>query len=75
MWCERFMIVIPSLAHDFLPSSWRSYAPSVWEWMTFAGTIGLFLLLFLLFVRFLPVISMFEVKEILHAEREPRAVA
>jgi Ni/Fe-hydrogenase subunit HybB-like protein len=63
------MIVTTGLQHEPLGSAWGLYAPSKWEWMTFAGTIGLFLTLLFLFVRFLPVISAFEVKEVLHEEK------
>lgn len=70
MWFERFMLVESALARDFLPSSWRLYAPSFWEWALFGGTIGLFLFLFLLFVRVMPMISMFELKELLDERGE-----
>jgi Ni/Fe-hydrogenase subunit HybB-like protein len=66
MWLERFIIVITSLHRDFLPSSWGMYVPTGWDWSTFIGTIGLFLALLFLFVRFLPIISMTEVRELLH---------
>jgi len=62
MWLERFVIVITSLHRDFLPSSWGMYYPTKWDWMTFIGTIGLFIFLFFLFVRFLPMISIFEMR-------------
>ena len=62
MWYERFVIIATSLAQDFLPSSWRHYHPSWVEVLTFVGTFGIFLSLFLLFVRFLPMIAMSEVK-------------
>ena len=62
MWFERFVIIVTSLAQDFLPSSWRHYSPSWVEIWTFVGTFGIFLSLFLLFMRFLPMICMFEVK-------------
>jgi Ni/Fe-hydrogenase subunit HybB-like protein len=64
MWLERFIIVITSLHRDFLPSSWGMYYPTRWDWATYAGTIGLFVMLFFLFVRLLPMISMFEMKQI-----------
>jgi molybdopterin-containing oxidoreductase family membrane subunit len=70
MWFERFMIVVTGLYRDFLVSSWGHYTPSFWEWATFIGTLGLFFTLLFLFVRFLPVISAFEVKEVLHEVRE-----
>jgi len=65
MWLERFVIVVTSLHRDFLPSAWGLYAPTVWDWATFVGTIGLFLALLFLFVRFLPVISIAEMRAIL----------
>ena len=65
MWLERFVIVVTSLHRDFLPSSWGMYSPTVWDWATFAGTIGLFLALLFLFVRFLPMISIAEMRAIL----------
>jgi molybdopterin-containing oxidoreductase family membrane subunit len=62
MWFERFVIIVTSLAQDFLPSSWRHYSPSWVEIWTFIGTFGIFLSLFLLFMRFLPMIAASEVK-------------
>ena len=61
MWLERFVIVVISLHREHLPSSWGMYEPTFWDWSTFLGTIGLFFTLLLLFVRFLPQISGFEV--------------
>lgn len=65
MWLERFVIVITSLHRDFLPSSWDMYYPTVWDVVTFIGTIGLFLALLFLFIRFLPMISIFEMRTLL----------
>jgi molybdopterin-containing oxidoreductase family membrane subunit len=65
MWLERFVIVITSLHRDFLPSSWGNYLPTVWDWATFVGTLGLFLTLVFLFIRFLPMISIFEIRTLL----------
>jgi molybdopterin-containing oxidoreductase family membrane subunit len=65
MWLERFVIVVTSLHRDFLPSSWGMYTPTVWDWSMFVGTIGLFLTLVFLFIRFLPIISIFEMRTIL----------
>lgn len=62
MWFERFTIIVTSLAQDFLPSSWGHYSPSTTEILTFVGTFGIFLTLFLLFMRFLPMIAISEVK-------------
>jgi len=64
MWLERFVIVVTSLHRDFLPSSWGMYYPTRWDWMLYIGTIGLFLTLLFLFIRFLPVISIFEMREL-----------
>lgn len=68
MWFERYMLLVTALYRDYLPSSYGSYQASVWEWALFAGTFGVFLVPFLLFVRFLPMISAFEVKEAIHVE-------
>jgi molybdopterin-containing oxidoreductase family membrane subunit len=65
MWMERYMLLVTSLYRDYLVSSWGPYHASVWEWTLYAGSIGLFLTPFLLFVRYLPMISAFEVKEAL----------
>ncbi len=65
MWLERFVIVVTSLHRDYLPSSWGMYYPTFWDWATFIGTIGLFLALMFLFVRFLPMISIFEMRTLL----------
>ena len=64
MWLERFVIVVTSLHRDFLPSSWGMYAGTRWDWMTYFGTIGLFVTLFFLFIRALPMISIFEMRTI-----------
>ena len=66
MWLERFVIVVTSLHRDFLPSSWGMYYPTVWDWATYAGTIGVFLSLMFLFIRGLPAISIFESREVVH---------
>jgi Ni/Fe-hydrogenase subunit HybB-like protein len=65
MWLERFVIVVTSLHRDFLPSSWGMFYPTFWDYSTYFGTIGLFLTLLFLFVRFMPVISIFEMRTIL----------
>ncbi len=62
MWFERFVIVITSLHRDFLPSNWGYYSPTWVDVMTFVGTFGFFMALFLLFMRFLPMIAICEVK-------------
>jgi len=65
MWFERFVIIVSSLSHDYLPSSWGYYSPTIWEISLFVGTFGLFLTLFLLFVRYLPIIAISEIKGVL----------
>ncbi|GIV56481.1 MAG: polysulfide reductase chain C [Candidatus Kapaibacterium sp.] len=65
MWFERFTIIATSLHHDFLPASWGYYTPTWVEVSIFAGTIGIFLTLFLLFAKYIPVIAIAEVKAIL----------
>ena len=68
MWLERFVIIVISLHRDYLPSSWDMYYPTVWDWATFIGTIGLFFSLLFLFIRVLPMISIFEMRTILPKE-------
>jgi Ni/Fe-hydrogenase subunit HybB-like protein len=65
MWLERFVIVVVSLHRDFLPTSWGQYRPTQWDWSMFVGTIGFFFTLLFLFIRFLPMISIFEMRTIL----------
>ena len=62
MWFERFVIVVTSLHRDYLPSSWDYYSPTWVDILTFVGSFGLFLTMFTLFARFLPVVAMAEVK-------------
>ena len=78
MWLERFVIIVTSLHRDFLPSSWEMYYPTRWDFITLFGTIGLFLTLMFVFVRLLPLISIFEVRMLVPgsspepaAEQEP----
>jgi Ni/Fe-hydrogenase subunit HybB-like protein len=65
MWLERFVIIVVSLHRDFVPAAWGMYIPSRWDFAFFFGTIGLFLTLFYLFIRVLPMISIFEMRELL----------
>jgi molybdopterin-containing oxidoreductase family membrane subunit len=60
MWLERYVIVVGSLETDFLPANWQNYMPSEVEIALFVGTLGLFFSLFLIFVRVLPVVSVWE---------------
>jgi molybdopterin-containing oxidoreductase family membrane subunit len=70
MWLERFIIVAVSLHRDYLPSAWGMYVPTFWDWSTFIGTIGLFTALMFLFIRLLPVISIFEMREMVEESHE-----
>ncbi len=70
MWLERFVIVVVSLHRDFMPSAWAMYYPTVWDWSTYLGTIGFFFVAILIFVRTLPMIASFEVKELLTHEHK-----
>ncbi len=66
MWLERFVIVVISLHRDFLPSSWQMYYPTAWDITHFVGSLGLFFTLLFLFIRLLPMISIFELRELVH---------
>jgi molybdopterin-containing oxidoreductase family membrane subunit len=70
MWLERYVIIVTSLHRDQLPSSWGMYSGTIWDWSAYIGTIGLFFTLLFLFVRFLPAISIFEMRTILPDEEE-----
>jgi len=65
MWLERFVIIPTSLHRDFLPSSWGMYHGTQWDWSMYLGSIGLFLFLLCLFIRYLPMISIFEMRTLL----------
>jgi len=66
MWLERFVIVITSLHRDFIPGSWGMYYPTFWDWSMYIGTMGLFCTLLFIFLRVLPMISIFEMRELAH---------
>lgn len=70
MWMERFMLVVTSLYKDWMVSSYGHFMPTFWDWSVFAGMGGVFLVPFLLFVRFLPVISASETKQEEHEEAQ-----
>jgi molybdopterin-containing oxidoreductase family membrane subunit len=70
MWLERTMIVVTSLHRDFLPSAWGMFYPTFWDWLFLFGSIGFFVLLFLLFVRFLPAISIAEMRRLVRETAE-----
>ena len=65
--------MVISLSRDYVPSSWGLYSGTIWDWMTYIGTIGLFLALLFLFLRFLPAISIFEMRTLLPEARVQEA--
>jgi Ni/Fe-hydrogenase subunit HybB-like protein len=65
MWFERFVIIVTSIHRDYLPSSWDMFYPTWVDIWTFIGTLGIFVTLFLLFIRFLPMVAIAEVKAVL----------
>jgi Ni/Fe-hydrogenase subunit HybB-like protein len=77
MWLERFMLIVTSLYRDYVPSSWGLFYPTFWDIAFLAGSVGLFFVLFLLFVRVAPVVSMFELRRAIRtpveaSQREPQ---
>jgi len=72
MWLERFVIVVISLTRDFMPSAWGRYSATFWDYSTFVGTIGLFVMLIFLFVRALPAIAIAEMRELVAEQEESR---
>jgi len=73
MWMERVLIVLSSLHRDYLPSAWRVFVPTTWDWLFLVGSIATFAWLFLLFVRVLPLVSIAEMRELVHERAEGRA--
>ena len=69
MWLERVMIVVQSMHQDFLPSSWGLFIPTRWDWIILGGSIALFFFLFLSFLRFIPAISISEMRKLVHEEK------
>ena len=68
MWLERYVIVVVSLSRDFMPSAWGMYSGTIVDYAVLAGSIGLFVCLLFLFIRVLPMISIFEMRELVHDE-------
>jgi Ni/Fe-hydrogenase subunit HybB-like protein len=71
MWLERFMLIVTSLYRDFMPSSWGMFYPTFWDIAFLAGSVGVFFVLYLLFVRLLPVVSMSELRKLVHKRSRP----
>jgi molybdopterin-containing oxidoreductase family membrane subunit len=72
MWTERYVIIITSLHRDYMPSAWGMFAGTVWDWTLLGGTLGFFGCAFLLFVRLLPPISMYELRELIWEDGKER---
>ena len=68
MWLERILIIWNTLSHDYLPSMWRLFLPTIWDWLLMFGSLGLFALMFLVFVRLVPIVSMHEVRRLVAEE-------
>lgn len=68
MWLERYVIVVVSLHRDFMPSAWGMYSGTIVDYAVLAGSIGLFVCLLFIFIRVLPMISIFEMRELVHEE-------
>jgi molybdopterin-containing oxidoreductase family membrane subunit len=68
MWLERYIIVLTSLSRDYLPGQWHIFNSTAWDWATFIGTLGLFASLWFLFIRFVPVSVMFELRELVEKQ-------
>jgi molybdopterin-containing oxidoreductase family membrane subunit len=64
MWAERFVIIVTSLNREFMPSMWGMYYPTIWDWATYVGTLGLFMTLMFLFIRSLPMIAVAEMRQL-----------
>jgi molybdopterin-containing oxidoreductase family membrane subunit len=65
MWCERFVIVVTSLHRNHIPSEWGNYTPTLWDWATFAGSIGLFLTLFFIMLRLVPIVPLADMRQLM----------
>jgi Ni/Fe-hydrogenase subunit HybB-like protein len=71
MWLERYVIIVVSLHREYIPAGWGMFRATFWDYGMFWGTIGLFFTLFFLFIRFLPVISIAEMRELVQETRQP----
>lgn len=73
MWMERVLIVVQSLHHDFMPSAWGLFIPTLWDWIFLLGSISAFAWLFLVFIRLLPSISISEMRELVRESAKEAA--
>jgi Ni/Fe-hydrogenase subunit HybB-like protein len=69
MWIERYQFVVSALSQDYMPTEWRFFSATFWDWALLIGSIGLVLTGFLVFIRLLPVVSMFEIREVIHRRK------
>ncbi|MCQ0987079.1 polysulfide reductase NrfD [Jiella sp. LLJ827] len=72
MWLERILINMNTLAHGHLPSTFSFYVPTIWDWLMFLGSFGLFCFLFFLFAKVIPAASIHEIRELAHKEGAAR---
>jgi molybdopterin-containing oxidoreductase family membrane subunit len=63
MWLERWTIVVPSLSNPRLPLAHPRYFPSWVEWSIFAGALAMFTLLYMIFTKLFPIVSIWEIRE------------
>ncbi|HTU32187.1 MAG TPA: NrfD/PsrC family molybdoenzyme membrane anchor subunit [Candidatus Acidoferrum sp.] len=75
MWLERFVIIVVSLHREYPPSYWGMFYPTRWDWAILAGSFGLFFTLFYLFIRFLPMISIVEMRALVHKTEKKEQAA
>ena len=66
LWLDHYVLVVQSLHVDYLPSEWRVFHGTIWDWMTLFGSFGLFLTLFLVFIRVFPMVAMSEMRALVH---------
>jgi molybdopterin-containing oxidoreductase family membrane subunit len=66
LWLDHYVLVVQSLHVDYLPSEWRAFHATMWDWMTLFGSFGLFLTLFFIFIRIFPMVAMSEVRGLVH---------
>jgi molybdopterin-containing oxidoreductase family membrane subunit len=70
MWLERLMLIVTSLYEDFMPSAWGMFYPTFWDFAFLFGSVGLFLSLYLVFSRLMPMLSMHELRKLAHKRNE-----
>jgi hypothetical protein len=66
LWLDHYILVVQSLHSDYLPSEWKVYSGTEWDWMLLFGSMGLFLTLFFIFIRIFPMVAMSEMRSLVH---------